>query len=105
MAIVTEIKKASFVDESATADINTVQYRVYDDAASPLVNGYVDYDFVDARVVHVNVEVLTHLGAVKTEVEAMIASRGKDTITLPTLVKSMTEKDGAGAVTKYTERY
>jgi len=105
MAFVAEIKEASFVDETATADITSIKYCIYDDAADYPEKSFIAYDFVEQEVSYTEVDKLPISGTVITAITAMIASRGKDTISLPALVKSITEKDGAGAVTKYTEVY
>ena len=109
MAFIAEIKEAVFLDDSASADISSITYCIYDDESSYPVKSFIKYDFVDSLVMYENME-LTRIsldlsGQIKTALDAMIASRAKNTITLPALVKSITEKDGAGAVTKYTERY
>ena len=105
MAFIAEIKEAAFEDETSTADINSIKYCIYDDAADYPVEGFIVYDFVTEKVFFDQIEQLPITGTVKTAIDAMIASRGKNTITLPTLVSSLTEKDASDVVTKYTERY
>lgn len=105
MAFIAEIKEAAFLDETATADISSIKYCIYDDAADYPVKSFISYDFVEAKVSYQQVDHLPITSTVKTLIDAMIASRAKNTISLPTLVSSLTEKDGLGNVVEYTERY
>ena len=109
MAFVAEIKEATFLDDTASADITSIEYCIYDDAIDFPVKSFIKYDFVESLVMYENME-LTRIslelsGQVKTALEGMIASRAKNTISLPTLVSSLTKKDGSGSIIKYTEMY
>ena len=109
MAVVNKITKAEFADDQATADISRVSFELYDDALTAsdddYHHGFVTYDFTTGKPVASGIRDLAEVADVKTLIDAMVASRAKNTISLPTLVKSITEKDGSGSVTKYTERY
>lgn len=109
MAIVNKITQADFADDQATADISRVSFELYDDALTAEDNdyhhGYVTYDFATNKPSASGIRDLAEVADVKTLIDAMVASRAKNTISLPALVKSITEKDNGGSVTKYTERY
>ena len=105
MAFIAEIQEAVFSDDTATADITSIKYCIYDDALDYPQKSFISYDFVEAKVAYLQVKELEISGTVKNALDGMIASRAKNTISLPTLVSSLTEKDGSGAVTKYTEKY
>ena len=109
MAIVNKITEAKFVDDQATADISRVSFELYDDALTAdnieYHHGFVSYDFATNKPQASGIKDLAEVADVKTLIDAMVASRAKNTISLPALVKSITEKDASGSVTKYTERY
>ena len=109
MATVNKITKAGFADDTSTADILRVTFFLYDDAVSVDSEGYaqgvIDYDFVNSKPSASGVKDLAEVADVKLLIEGMIASRAKNTISLPVLVKSITVKDGVGAVTSYNEVY
>jgi len=109
MAVVNKITAAEFADDQAAADILKVSFELYDDALTAddlgYHHGFIRYDFVKSLPSAQGIRDLAEVADVKLLIDAMIASRAKNTISLPTLVSSLTEKDGSGSVTKYTERY
>ena len=109
MAIVNKITEAKFADDQATADISRVSFELYDDTLTAEDNGYhhgfVTYDFATNKPHASGIKDLTEVADVKTLIDAMVASRAKNTISLPTLVSSLTAKDGLGNVVKHSERY
>ena len=109
MAIINKITAADFADDQATADILKISFQLCDNAYTSEDNEYyqgsIIYDFVNSKPSASGIRDLAEVADVKTLIDAMIASRAKNTISLPALVSSLTEKDASGSVTKYTERY
>ena len=110
MAFIAEIKEAYFLDDTATADISSIKYCIYDNNLDYPVKGFLTYDFLQDKVSFSKVNNLSIVATIKTAIEAIKLDKAKDGTyftanPLPTLVGSTTVKDGAGVVTSYNEVY
>ena len=76
-----------------------------DDANPEYRGGVVIYDFVNDVPSAEGIKSLVEVADIKTDIDAIKLSRAKNTITLPTLVSSVTYKDGSGTTTEYVENY
>lgn len=110
MAIYNKIHSAHFADDTASADVNRIVWLIEDDADADYLGGTVIYDFVNDRPSAQGINSLVEVATIKTAIDAIKLARAKDgsyftANALPTLVSSITEKDGSANVTSYVERY
>ena len=110
MAIYAKIHSASFVDDSASADVNHILWLICDDADADYIGGSIRYNFVNNAHSVQGLNDLDQVAPIKTAIDAIKLARAKDgtyfaSYALPSLVSSVTEKDGSGNVTSYIERY
>ena len=110
MAFIAEIKEAYFLDEKETADISSIKYCIYDDAADYPVKGFLTYDFLQDKVSFSKVNNLSIVATIKTAIDAIKLDKAKDGTyftanPLPQVDCIYIKKDGLGNCVSYQEVY
>ena len=104
MARTHKLSRAYFLDQ-ADSNILKVTFEIFDDADPSYLGGSISYDFEDAAYSVQGIDDLAQAALIKAKVDAMIASRLKSTISLPSLVESNLKRDINASVLDYYEVY